>query len=455
MGYKYYLIIFSALFLFFSFILHINIPDTNHKYQDIDSKAYIGNAINFYNYNNFSKPDNPKATPYYSLGYAFFLGVIYKLFGINNFVVVWIQIFLTLFTAFLIFKITGYLFNEKIAVLAFVFTCLNLGFLTFSLFILTEILLTFFLVLFLERFVLFFKTQNIVNLLQSGFCLGFSIIVKPAALYFIFFLILVLLVSRSCCEGRISEGLFLFIKRRILSKIRIIGLFCFSFYLPVTGYMFFNKIQYGNFGVAPLANEALYFYLFPKVLAKKNNTDVLTEIRKLGSLLTGSKFSKNSWKKINELFLKNLKEDPFIFIKIWLKNVLKTYLGLFTTNLKVLLDPNVRGGDISFFKTKGRFLKRIWDYINGGTNSVTIKIVGLIESLWSLIRYFFCLIAIIFLAIKKRWLELFLFSGYVFYFAMITGHDGCARFRMMFEPVLIILSSVGCWIFVKEFRDLL
>ena len=29
------------------------------------------------------------------------------------------------------------------------------------------------------------------------------------------------------------------------------------------------------------------------------------------------------------------------------------------------------------------------------------------------------------------------------FFSFITGHDGCARFRMMFEFLLIILSAFG------------
>jgi hypothetical protein len=38
-----------------------------------------------------------------------------------------------------------------------------------------------------------------------------------------------------------------------------------------------------------------------------------------------------------------------------------------------------------------------------------------------------------------------LFIAYLAYFSLITGHDGCARFRMLFEFVLIVLAALGVW----------
>jgi hypothetical protein len=44
---------------------------------------------------------------------------------------------------------------------------------------------------------------------------------------------------------------------------------------------------------------------------------------------------------------------------------------------------------------------------------------------------------------------LFFFLSYLFYFSIITGHDGCARYRLMFEFILILLSSYAiCRVFL-------
>ena len=432
MSHRCYLTFFSSIFLFLSILLYINVSSVN-SHQDIDSKAYISNAITFYNHNSFIKPGQSADIPYYSMGYAFFIGIIYKIFGIsdsgvNNFALIWIQVLLALLTGFLIFKITNYLFDKKTALISFAIFSLNLGFLVFSQFILTEILLAFFLVLFLERFVLFLNSNLLSYLMQAAFVLGISIWVKPAALYFIFPVILFLLFAA---------------KNKKISKIKSILLFSVFFYLPILGYMTFNKVTYNQFVVGALGNENLYFYFLPKVIAQQKNTDVDKETTFVRLLVTGNKLEHQSWEKVNKLFWRTFKSSPVLFFKVWLINVGKTFAGLFTTNLKVLIEESTRGGDVSFFKTKGGILQRSWSYIAAGTNSDIIKIIGLSEAIWNAIRYLLCSIALISLALKKQWKIFFLFSFFVFYFSMITGHDGCARFRMMFEFVLIILAAKG------------
>jgi 4-amino-4-deoxy-L-arabinose transferase-like glycosyltransferase len=404
-----------VIFVCLSIILHYNIASVP-KYQDIDSQAYISNVLQF------------SHDPYYALGYSCFLSIIYKLFGENNGCVVWVQVLLSLLTMFFLFKATRNFFGELVALITVLFFSVNLGFLVFSQFILTEIVLIFLYVLFIERFSHFLKTGTLCSLICAGFVLGLSIAVKPAALYFIFPL-----------------GLLLFFVNDTLPKITLVCLLFFSFYFPVCGYMFFNKVMYGTFQVAPLANENLYLYLYPKVLAYKNGTHYDVEKENIARMLTGNKHEKSSWDHIRTHFYNDFKESPLIFIGIWLKNVLKTYLGLFTTNLKVLVEPQTKGGDISFFKTKGNVLKRMYDYITGGTDSIVIKIVGFMEAFWTVIRYLLCFIAFLFLFVRKKWSLLLFFSFYLFYFSIITGHDGCARFRMMFEPMLLSLAAFGLW----------
>ena len=125
---------------------------------------------------------------------------------------------------------------------------------------------------------------------------------------------------------------------------------------------------------------------------------------------------------------------------------MKTFLGLFTSNLRLLVDDKIRGGDVSFFKTHGNFLQKCWQYIVGGTNKTGVVVVGCFEALWTVIRYLLIALAVFFLCWSCQWKLLYFLSSYIGYFAMITGHDGCARFRMLFEFVLIILAAYGLWI---------
>ncbi|MFC1894700.1 ArnT family glycosyltransferase [Candidatus Dependentiae bacterium] len=434
---KYKKNLFSLIFFFCSIILYLNVPSYN-SHKDIDSSAYTSNALRFKQANSFINTSNFNDIPYYSLGYAFFIGLVYKVFGVKDFFIIWIQFLLALVTGFLIFRITKNIFGKTVGLISFFLFSINLGFLVFTQFILTEILLVFLLTFFVDQFVFFINNQKFINLMLSALFLGISIAVKPAALYFIFLLI---------------PLIFFFSKKRKFFtefdwRIGLKNIFIFSlfFYLPVIGYMCFNKSTFNQFRVGGLANENLYLYFFPKVLAKQNQTNIKKETQYLSSLLTGNKLENNSWAKIQSLFFKKLKKNPFIFIKVWLTNVTKTFLGLYTTNLKVLLEVTTRGGDVSFFKTRGSLFFRIKDYISEGTNSLIIKIIGFLEFIYSFLRYIFCLIAILFLIFKKKWNWISFFILYIFYFSFITGHDGCARFRMMFESVLIILTAEGIFL---------
>ncbi|MBD3272782.1 hypothetical protein GF385_00325 [Candidatus Dependentiae bacterium] len=428
-----YFLVFSVIFLLLANFLNNFVRTTNYvdPFQDIDSKGYIYNAEMFYKHGTFLKGQN---APYFSLGYPAFMGLVYKYFKPKNNSVVWVQIFLALFTCFFIFYSASFIFGHNIGIVAFILSTINIGFITFSNFILAETLLTFLLSLFLLLFILFLRKKKLFYVFFSGLVLGISIFVKPAAIYFILPILLLI--------AYLSNGM----------RIKAIILFALSFYLPVFSYMYYNKVNFGYFSIAPLGNENLYLYLYPKVLAKKNNTNMQTEQKKLSKMLEGSKLNPKSWVKIKKQFKKDFKKKPRLFISIWLKNVLKTFLGLYTTNLKVLTNKYLDGGDLSFFKIKGTFFKRVKKYINSGTKYFTIRLIGSLEAFWTILRYFLVLLGFIFLLIKREFKYFFFLLFYIFYFSMITGHDGCARFRMMFEPALIILASQGLFIIYYRLR---
>lgn len=430
-----YLLAFTIVFLFLANSLNKYVKTTNYvdTFQDIDSKGYIYNAERFYKHGEFvSKKDTN--VPYFSLGYPAFISLVYKYLRPDNNYVIWIQIFLTLLSCFFIFYTTSIIFGSSVGVIAFILSTINVGFITFSNFLLTESLLTFFLSLFLYLFVLFLYKKKLIYVLFSGLTLGISIFIKPAAIYFILPVIILI--------AYLGNG----------ARFKAIVLFALAFYLPVFSYMYYNKITFGHFSVATLGDENLYFYLFPKVLALQNDSSADVERKKLGEMLTGSKLDPRSWDKLKEAFNQNFKDNTFMFASVWLKNVMKTFLGLYTTNLKVLTNSDTKGGDLSFFKTKGSFIDRVMQYISSGSDLLTIKLIGTYEAFWTVLRYFLVLLGLLFLFAKKEFKYFFLFLFFIFYFSMITGHDGCARFRMMFEPALIILAAQGFFVIYYRLR---
>jgi hypothetical protein len=124
-------------------------------------------------------------------------------------------------------------------------------------------------------------------------------------------------------------------------------------------------------------------------------------------------------------------------------NVMKTFLGLYTNHLKVLLYDKIKGGMCSFFTLSGNYFQRAWKYITFGTDSWFIIGLGIIEVIWQILRYCWIIIAFIYFILRKKWSLFFLFGSWIAYFAGITGFDGCSRFRFMLEGQLLIIGAVG------------
>jgi len=447
----------TCLFLLFSYFLYAQIsrnisPEKSH--QDIDSQAYIERAHLLYTTNTLAR-EHETNTPYFALGYPAIMGLLFKIFGESKIIIILFQVLLSLCISFLIFLTARRLFSIRVAqITALLFSC-NLGFLVFSQFILTETCLVFFLVLFFERFSDFLVTHKSSSLITAGISLGCSVIIKPAALYFPILLVpLIFIVTSEKIQTPGSyRALALPVLRSHLgvggkawisvgggvSQLYLIFLLLVSFAVPITIYSVHNKYVFGSYKQGSLDQVNIYFWFFPHVLAQENGTNSDIERAYLINLNNHDPL----FTPVKKLFWQKLTHNPVRFIIVWLKNVFKTTVGLYTTNLKVLVDPNVHGGDISFFRINGTLLQKIHNYIVAGTSFCWVKTIGYLEACWSVIRYLLCLLGFIGLIRDRRYKELYFFSTYLFYFSCITGHDGCARFRMLFEFVLVILAAYG------------
>jgi hypothetical protein len=198
--------------------------------------------------------------------------------------------------------------------------------------------------------------------------------------------------------------------------------------------MTYNYYAFDRFGFGPLDRINLYYWFLPNVLAAQNGTTSDAERLRLQAMATAP----NDFSAVSALFGQTVRERPLLCGKVWMTNVVKTALGLYTTNLKVLVEPGVHGGDISFFKEKS-----LWGYIKAGATKPWVIAVGVFEVLYSALRYLLCLAAFFVFYRRRQYVLLILCLGVLGYFFMITGHDGCARFRMMIEWLLMVLAAGG------------
>jgi hypothetical protein len=88
-----------------------------------------------------------------------------------------------------------------------------------------------------------------------------------------------------------------------------------------------------------------------------------------------------------------------------------------------------------------------------GTTSKVIILLGCLEAVWSIIRLFLIVTALIYLALKKHIFELLIFISWIVYFPLLTGFDGCGRYRLVIEPILSVLAAAGFYVIKNSIKS--
>ncbi len=419
------------LFLTLSGLLYYAAPSLQSHF-DRDSGGYDRIARTFVATGHLADPVVRGGIPIQPIGYPLLLGLLYTVFGPDVRPIVFLQIVLSLLCIWFIFLIAGRLFGAQVAIISLFLSAVNVGFLVYAQLLLAETAMLTFLLLFFERLTAFMRDQKITQLVQAGLVLGLSVLVKPMALLFIF----LLLPFIWFCPCRAASV------RRKLSCVSILFL---SFYFPLLGYMGYNYHEYGYFRYAPMTSLNIYQCYLSKVIAAVEHVPV-EPVRTQTLAFTGAHgFDELGWDTGRRLFAVYAQKHPLVFAKVWATNVLKTIFGLYATQLKLLLNPTLEGGSHSFFKISGTVCERCVTYIVGGSPNTIVVGVALFEFFWNLVRWLLVLCALVLLVRRRSWCLLYLFGAYTFQCAFVTGIDGCCRYRMTFEPILIMLAAIGIY----------
>ena len=420
----------AIIFFLLSFALFKQVPPTKN-HMDLDSGAYVQAA-------NFLLRDGSfailKQQPYYELGYPLFLAGIKKIGDESVWFAVAVQVLLAWLITLLIWRITGLLFNRRAAWIAYAFAIMHVGFLVFAQFFLTEILLVLLLCITIERLLVFLQTRRLSVLAAAGFTLGLSCTVKAVAVLFL--LPLALFVG------------FFSWRQEMLKKITVLVA---MFMLSYGTYVAHNQVTFIQHARSSMAKVNLFYWYYPRLRAEINGTDSYEEQRSLQQM---------PFEDIPSMLVRDVLGHPGkAFIALG-KNWLKTLLGLYTSNVKLLVDNAFVSGCLSFFSLKGSFIQRVWGYISGHTEHAWIKGLGCIEAALLLFRYILVPFGLWALCARKRWWDAAFIVLYLGYFVGISGHDGCARFRMMIDMIILALAAGGYsslhhwWLCKLQMRDI-
>ena len=427
-------IIFLSAFLFFtlSAILFFSHP-VKESCLDIDSYGYDRIGCHFGKTGCLDDPANPGQATVQTVGYHFFVGIFYRLFGHQFWPIIWFQILLTFFSCLFVFLIARLFFGSAVAIISVLFCSFNIGFLVYPQFLLAESL-TLFLILFSFYFyVLFWKSKQFFYLVLAGFVGGLSLLVKPSGILFLLF-----------------AALFLFLSSR--RKVQAFFIFSICFSAPLVGYLSYNKVRYGYFNLAPMKSLNIYYVFLSKVISRVEGVSIGQAVKKIPKFNSDNSLDERGWDGARKLFWLYALRYPFDCFFVWAQNVSKTVFGIFSTQLKLLLSENVTGGDISFFKFSGTVWNRLYRYVTGGAQHWSVLLIAILEAFWTVLRYLLVFFAFIVLFIYKKYRVALFFFSFIFAFSVVTGFDGCCRYRILFEPMLLILSSFSLVYLYNFFR---
>ena len=403
----------GIIFFLLSWGLFYLVPHI-HYHQDIDSGAYLQAAHFFLEDGSFQKLH---AVPYYGLGYPFLLALLKKIGGNSLGFIIAVQALLGWFLALLVWRISDQLFNRKAAWIGYFLAITNIGILVFVQFLLTEIVLTLLLSIAAERILTFLRWPRLHLLFTAGVCLALSCTVKAVAL---FFMLPLFIFIGTCSQKKL--------------RIRALSILWIAFGLPYGSYQLFTALTFQQAGRSMVGINLCYWY-YPHLRAHINGTSSDEERYFLQH--------KVPYNEVLPMLAKDVLKYPVKAILALAKNWIKTLAGLYSTHLKLLMESPYFWAGRSFFHLRGSWIARGVEYITGRTTLLWVKGIALVEAFMLLLRYFVIPFGLLVLYRKRRWRELIFVMLYVGYFIGISGHDGCARFRMMSELLLLALAAGG------------
>ncbi len=249
-------------------VLAFSIHQHYHIFDAFDTPSYINPAKNLIELGQFSNGGKPEIlrTP----GYSLFLipGI---LSGHIYFVTITLQIILSSYTTYLIYKIALIAFHQvKIAIFcAFLYAIEPLS-LMFSTLIMSETLFTNLITLFLYQLIKYFTEHSAKQLIFAAITLTAAIYVRPIGYYLPFLVATILLVS-------------IFTKK---NKSKILIVHACIFFVVVMGsvglWQVRNYVKAGYSGFAAVSDYNLYCYNAATVMAYKNKIPRLEMQKKLG-----------------------------------------------------------------------------------------------------------------------------------------------------------------------------
>jgi 4-amino-4-deoxy-L-arabinose transferase-like glycosyltransferase len=390
-----------------------------------DTRYYLELAHNLLADGTFEAPSYPEQSLVRTPGYAAFLAVIFKLFGDAPYIVVLIQLLITIGTCGLVYAIGKCLGGNKAGLVAGWVYAINPNSFFWGMTILSGTLFSFLLTFASYHFLRFIQKSRGHNLVLSGALLGLATLVRPVGLLVIFIWVLLLTIWQFRSTGQ---------KRAMLVHV---GLFTVASTALILPWFIRNYVKHGEFTLGTSGSVTFDAYHLAATLASAKDISIEDARYEIAVAEDQVAFRKQI-----------LVDYPLIFIQEQAYGTAKTVMGIehgfwmqmfwgrmpeSSGVLVNLLRGDIRGffkGFLNMVENSSDLLNLILILIGAGHSLVMFGLVmmGVIRGLKSSRQ-------------NKLWVILMVLT--VVYIVVVPGARGASRFRIAADPGFATLAGLS------------
>lgn len=377
-------------------------------------------------------------------GYSLFVALGYKLFGMREEPILWVQLVLASFIPILVFMLSGVLFPNLLWVArgAAVVTALHPGFVLYAGMLATESLFVIFFLLFLLQFFigLLRQTASAWFMFGAGLALGLASLIRPVGHYALVLALMLVVIFASSWRLRFKQGSTLMIGWLVavapwlIRNALLTGAICFH---TLPGLHF---LQYTAANAMVLHEGCSYVSARGQLLGEWDRS-VRQQERELGRSLNDAERCAVGQGIARTYVLRY----PFAAMRYSCVQLFKTMVALYASQL-LIADTNAwpdYGNDVGWWARIKRFLMPEVNHqwlvalVYYEIVLFVLLILGLLVFLWRLRRDVFV------------WRAAALAIPFALLLWLLTVAYGCARLRLPLEPILIIFSVYGWYGMVR------
>lgn len=420
-----------------------------------DQRGYHQLAVTLLEHKKLSfKPELPPVvlrTP----GYPVFIAATYYIFGKQPWIVILLQNLIDPFTAILILIIFSKLIDPKIGLISGILYSIEPHIIMYTNTFYSDSLFIFMLSLFL-----FFLTEFIlnsgknVNIIIASVLLGLAVLVKPAAAYLPFLIVIPLLFK---------------FKKEYKQVIKYSFTFLIFYFITISPWLIRNYIHYGKIFLSNSGEyNLLAINITPMEIPKRNKPQYIVEKElrdEADSLMLADGIKpfwnekpKDYWEELNlqqdinkteywkRTAIKYINQDPVSFTKHYFIGILHSFLNVASAGFAESLNLTSKGRSINL-KSETDFINLIKRFFI--EKSLPEIIFGILIGIYLFLIYFSLIMGLIKLKDYNNKNILYAYFLFSIYFILIAGAGGLARFRLPAVPFYIGISGLGLFEIIK------